>query len=301
MDGFLNAIKPPGMTSHDVVHYARKTFRVKAGHLGTLDYGAAGVLPLALGKAVRVLEYLPKADKGYRAEASLGFSTDTQDSFGRILSERFWGNVSRGDTEKALSLLKLRRNQVPPMRSAVSLNGERLWKRALRGEICEMAPRPIEIFSLELVRFDPPRLVFDVLCSAGTYVRTLCHDLGEILGCGAHLSFLVRFKSGVFELENGVALEEFRTLADKGGERIIPIGTLLGHLPAVEVRKSSEKRLSNGGRLDPDKDLVDFAGAAAGGSIRLYGSGSRRDLLAMGVMKEDGSIQPVKVFSGNQE
>jgi tRNA pseudouridine55 synthase len=301
MDGFLNAIKPPGMTSHDVVHYARKTFLVKAGHLGTLDYGAAGVLPLALGKAVRVLEYLPKADKGYRAEARLGFSTDTQDSFGKVLSEGEWRGISRLEVEKALAVIQSRKSQVPPLRSAVSYKGERLWKRALRGETPDVLPRPVEIFSLKVVKFEPPHLTFDVLCSAGTYVRTLCHDLGEILGCGAHLSFLVRFKSGVFELENGVALEEFRTLADEGGERIIPIGALLGHLPAAEVRKSSEIRLGNGGRLDPDKDLVDFAGAAAGGSIRLYGSGSRRDILAMGVMKKDGSIQPVKVFSGNRE
>ncbi|MFH0801115.1 MAG: tRNA pseudouridine(55) synthase TruB [bacterium] len=295
IDGFLNAIKPPGMTSHDVVLFARRTLSVKAGHLGTLDYGAAGVLPLALGKAVRVLEYIEKADKGYRAEAHLGSSTDTQDSFGKVLSEGEWRSVSRLDVEKALAVLQSRKSQVPPLRSAISYKGERLWRRALRGENPDVLPRPVEIFSLKLIKFDPPHVVFDVLCSAGTYVRTLCRDLGEILGSGAHLSFLVRFKSGIFHLEDGIPLEEIGTLPGEGRERIIPTGELLRHLPGAIVREAFEKKLRNGVRIDPGSDLVEFSGAAPGENVRLLNS--ENELLAIGRMLEDGFIQPVKVFA----
>lgn len=295
IDGFLNAIKPPGMTSHDVVFFVRRALSVKTGHLGTLDYGAAGVLPLALGKAVRVLEYLERAEKGYRAEACLGSSTDTQDSFGKVLSEGEWRSISHLDVEKALAELQSRKSQVPPLRSAVSYKGERLWRRALRGESPDVLPRPVEIFSLKMIKFDPPHVVFDVLCSAGTYVRTLCRDLGEILGSGAHLSFLVRFKSGIFHLEDGIPLEEIGTLPGEGRERIIPTDELLRHLPGAIVLEAFEKKLRNGVRLNPGSDLSGFSGAASGENVRLLNS--ENALLAIGRMLEDGFIQPIKVFA----
>ena len=218
MNGIANVLKPIGMTSTDVVRWVqRKTKAEKVGHIGTLDPGAAGVLPICLGKATRLAEYYTNQKKSYRAEITLGIATDTQDSFGEELS-RTLPEVSKGEFEEALNKLIGNIEQLPPMFSAVRKNGRHLYEYARNGIEVERNKRLITIYNLELVDWQEnifPRAIFDIECSKGTYVRTICDDLGRELGCGGHMSFLLRLGSGSFRLEDSYTLEEIEKCLTK--------------------------------------------------------------------------------------
>lgn len=208
--GFLNILKPPGMTSHDVVHQVRRRFPkgTKVGHLGTLDPPAAGVLPVAVGFATRLISHLPEGRKAYLAEIDFGYRSDTLDAAGQVQP----GGVPPADLADALvPLLKSYRGtlmQVPPQVSALRQDGQRSYDRARRGEQFELPARPAHYHGVSLIRHGGHRAVLRVECGPGTYIRALARDLGETLGCGAILNFLLRLQSGDFCLPDALCLEE---------------------------------------------------------------------------------------------
>ena len=217
MDGFLNVLKPPGLTSHDVVEHIRKITRVKVGHGGTLDPGAAGVLPVLLGKATRLSSYLVDFSKTYRAELFLGLSTDTADASGKIIKTASSFNFSLKDIEKVLQSFEGEIMQIPPMFSALKHRGKKLYEYARQGKTVERNPSAVKIYSIKILEYLPPqRLYFEVKCSKGTYIRTLCAQIGDALGCGGHMAFLLRKEVGPFVLSESHALEDIsgKTLSE---------------------------------------------------------------------------------------
>jgi len=241
LDGVMVVLKPPGMTSHDVVAYLRTLLgQKKAGHTGTLDPGVPGVLPVCLGRATRLAEFLLEGDKAYRAEITLGITTDTQDAFGRVLEERPAGHITSEELGRVLASFTGILSQVPPMYSAVKRQGRPLYHLARQGIRVERKPRVISVKSLRLVRFEAgpnPRALLDVVCSRGTYLRTICADIGKALGCGAHMSYLIRTRSGPFRLEDAWPLEEIRDLHGGGmvEKAVLPMETAVAGLPALQV------------------------------------------------------------------
>lgn len=211
MDGIVNVLKPVGMTSADIVRWlVRKTKVSKAGHTGTLDPGAAGVLPVCLGKATRLADYYSGQGKYYRAEITLGISTDTQDAFGAEVS-RAVPDVSRQEVGEVLNSFLGDTRQIPPMYSALKKNGRPLYELARRGLEVSREKRPVRISKISIVAWENgvfPKALLDIECGKGTYIRTLCQDIGDKLGCGAHMSFLLRLQSGKFSIENAYTLEE---------------------------------------------------------------------------------------------
>ena len=201
MNGFIVVDKPSEMTSHDVVNIIRRlTGQKRAGHTGTLDPFATGVLPLALGEATKVIQFLDEACKEYRAVMKLGETTDTQDCTGNAIDLGDWRNITPDDVTRVVSAFTGRVSQLPPMFSALKHKGVPLYKLARRGDEVIREKRDIEVFSLVIERIELPLVAFTVRCSRGTYVRTLAHDMGGELGCGAHLVSLQRTASGPFHL-----------------------------------------------------------------------------------------------------
>src|SRR6185369_4487832 len=214
MDGFIVVDKPAGMTSHDVVNAVRRlTGLKKVGHTGTLDPFATGVLPVALGEGTKAIPFLDETRKEYRAVMKLGEATDTQDCTGTVTGCTDWHAVKPADVERVATGCTGKISQVPPMFSALKRNGVPLYKLARRGAEVEREARKIEIFSLDIENIDLPEVAFTVSCSRGTYVRTLAHDMGAALGCGAHLVRLQRTVSGPFALARAVPLDRLAALA----------------------------------------------------------------------------------------
>jgi tRNA pseudouridine55 synthase len=245
LDGVLVIDKPAGKTSHDVVDRVRDVFKTrKVGHGGTLDPDATGVLLVGIGRATRLLAYAQAGPKRYRATARFGVTTSTQDSSGDVLKERPV-RLSRAVIERALAPFLGGIDQIPPMVSAVRMGGERLYEKARRGEEVERRPRRVTIHSLDLVDFDGvDRATFDVACSSGTYVRTLIADLGEALGCGAHLEGLRRTQAGGFTDEDAIPLDELKV------EALRPLVDAVGDLPRLEVDAKDAERVAHGQALD---------------------------------------------------
>lgn len=282
LDGVLNLLKPPGMTSHDVVDFVRRLMGIKrAGHTGTLDPGAAGVLPVCIGRATRISEYLLGSDKAYRAVMVLGVTTDTQDAQGRTVATADASGVTREALEAALCGFRGLIRQVPPMVSAARHQGERLYRLARRGELVERAPRDVTISTLTLVDWRPgkrPQAVLDITCSKGTYVRTLCHDLGQVVGCGAYLDFLVRVRHGPFRQEESATLEELADAVREGDapRLVVPSAQALAFMPRVAVRGEEVHRLANGAApLPRNAAELAAAGPIAGRLVRLCGPDGR--------------------------
>jgi tRNA pseudouridine55 synthase len=280
MDGVLNLLKPPGMTSHDVVSVVRRALGVKkVGHTGTLDPGVAGVLPICVGRATRLAEYIAGEEKAYRAEITFGVVTDTQDSFGEVLAEQEAGHLTRGDVAYCLTRFHGPIMQVPPMVSAVKVGGKRLYELAREGVEVEREARQVTIHRIQLLDFRPgprPRAFVDVVCSKGTYIRTLAHDLGQMLKVGAHMSYLVRTRSGPFSLESAATLEELLA----GRAPLLPPAAALGEMARATVSGPAAERLKHGvaprlrvahpdgttvALLDPQGDLLALAEAQNGG------------------------------------
>ncbi len=241
MDGFLNVNKPKGMTSHDVVDEIRKLVgREKVGHTGTLDPEATGVLPLAIGKATKIIQFL-EGGKGYRATMRLGITTDTQDMTGKIIAKNERINIPEKRIREVFKNFLGKIEQIPPMVSAVKVKGERLYKLAREGKEVERPKRTVEIYRLDPLDYEPPDITFEVSCSRGTYIRTLCHDMGTILGCGACLKDLVRTKSGIFTLKESHPLEEPNL-----DRYLVSMDKTLGHLPIVKIKERIRKSVLNG-------------------------------------------------------
>lgn len=251
MDGILNINKPIGMTSFDVVSRVRKICNTKkAGHAGTLDPDASGVLPVCVGKATKVIEFLMDKNKTYRVGLLLGTATDTQDASGKVIYE----NPVNATNEEIINVIKSflgETEQIPPMYSAIKVNGKKLYELARKGLEIERKPRKVTFFSLDILSIekkgDKTEVIFDADCSKGTYIRTLCHDIGEKLGCGGHMMSLIRLRSGPFSIEESFSLEEIGDRESNMPEKaLIPMDRVLGDFPFVKVNYKDAKKLKNG-------------------------------------------------------
>lgn len=212
--GILLVDKPAGPTSHDIVDRIRRHFHLKkVGHGGTLDPAATGLLIILLGHGTRLSERFMSSDKTYEGAMRLGISTDSQDADGKIVREADPSSVTREQLEAAMATFKGDMYQTPPMVSAVKIEGVPLYKLARRGQEVERKPRFIHIYEFRLFDFTSPKATFRLRCTKGTYVRTICHDIGEKLGCGAHLEQLRRTQSGDFDVKNAIPLDRLMTLA----------------------------------------------------------------------------------------
>lgn len=260
MDGIFNLNKRTGMTSHDVVAQMRKLLQQKRiGHAGTLDPAASGVLPICVGQATRVAQYLSESGKAYQATLVFGLETDTYDAEGEIVRVAPTHDLQRTEIEQALTHLRGQQMQTPPRYSAIKIQGQAAYKRARAGEEIALAPRPIEITYLEIVHWQNPQLILDVECSKGTYIRSLAYDLGQILTCGAHLAGLVRSRSGPFALQESLTLEELATASAQGrlAQCAYPADHALAHYPALHLAESEAARVLCGSPFScetPDTD-----------------------------------------------
>lgn len=246
MNGAIVVDKPKGLTSQKVVNEVKKILKVKkAGHTGTLDPFATGVLPICLNNATKVIPYLDERYKDYKGIMHLGISTDTLDSTGDIIKTCDIGKIKESDILDAFCKFKGNIAQLPPMYSALKKNGVRLFKLARLGKEVSRELRQITIKELDLEAFAPPLVKFFVRCSKGTYVRVLSSDIGEELGCGAHLSELRRVSSGFFKLSESFTLEQLR----RSNYKLHEINEILGHLKSVEVKPEVSKNIKNGALL----------------------------------------------------
>jgi tRNA pseudouridine55 synthase len=253
-DGIINLNKPKGISSHGCVQKIRKLTGIKrVGHMGTLDPMAEGVLPVCIGNAVRISEYLDLDFKKYRADMILGVTTDTQDVWGRVLLERCASEISCDLANKAAESFLGLIEQTPPKYSALKVDGKRLYEYARAGEDVEIKKRNVFIkdISIDLSHIADLRISLEITCSKGTYIRTICHDMGEMLGCGAAMSGLVRLASGVFTIEDAVPLDELKSFSRSDIENVLKETDypLVHFGRATVVSREKAEWLTNGGRL----------------------------------------------------
>lgn len=254
LEGVVNVLKPPGLTSSDVVSDIRHIFDIKrVGHTGTLDPGAAGVLPICIGRATRLFDYLVDKEKEYIGEIAFGIATDTQDSYGEAV-EHMDAVVTEEMVKAVLPLFTGLQNQTAPLYSALSVGGKKMYKLAREGVEVERKVREINVPALELItQTAPNRYLVRVVCSKGTYVRTLCHDIGERIGVPAHMSFLLRTRSGAFDLDGAFTIGELREMKeqDRLGEAVTSIEQSLMHIgeARMELNAKGEKFLTHGAEV----------------------------------------------------
>ncbi|MFP6623824.1 MAG: tRNA pseudouridine(55) synthase TruB [Myxococcota bacterium] len=293
--GFLVVDKPGGRTSHDLVDYARERFGTRrVGHLGTLDPQATGVLPLAVRDATKLVPFLPSMQKAYVGTVRFGSETDTLDAQGKVL-RNFEGELpSEEEVRGALEGFVGEIEQIPPMFSAVKKDGVPLHRLARRGEEVERDPKRVTIERLELMQFESPDAEISVLCGPGTYVRTLAADVGERLGCGAHLKSLRRLQSGPFQITQALTLEQLdeEARAGKLHERLIGLEEAL-QIDEVVLRGESVRRLCNGGDVSPG---VEFRRAPG---TRVIAKNEEGRPIALVELKPDRRLWPLRVFRGS--
>ena len=283
-NGILIVNKPAGWTSQDVAAKLRGVFHEKrVGHGGTLDPMATGVLPVFLGRATRGVEFFEHAEKEYLATLRLGVETDTQDVTGTVLNAREI-SVSKAEIEAVLPRFRGENEQIPPMYSAVKLGGRRLYEIARKGGTVERQPRRITVFELELLDGEGADWRLRVRCSKGTYIRTLCADLGAALGCGGCMAALERTRAGAYTLAQSHTMEEILAAEDKNA-LLLPVDSLFSGLPKLTVSEAAERRLRNGAPVRADK--------AAAGRYRVYARSG--EFLLLGAV-QDGALVTVKSF-----
>ena len=252
INGILNTLKPAGQTSFEMVTLVRRlSGQRRVGHAGTLDRNATGVLPICLGQGTRVVEFLVQGEKTYRAQIELGLATDTYDASGRVTRRSDPSTVTREQLEQALTSFRGVIEQTPPMYSAVKHQGKPLYLLARAGVEIPRKPRKVHIFSLEVLEWQPPIFTVEVECSKGTYIRCLAHDLGQKLGCGAHLKSLVRLRSGFFDIRDGLTVSQLEDAFRYGywHKLIYSIDQVLLHMMATIVDVESERAIRNGRAL----------------------------------------------------
>ena len=294
VDGVLLLNKPAGLTSNQALQRVKRLLRArKAGHTGSLDPAATGMLPLCFGEATKICAFLLDADKTYRVSARLGTATDTGDADGQPTASAPVPEMTREDWDRILQSFVGESTQVPPMYSALKKDGKRLYELARRGEEIERAPRPIRIDSIELLEAAGKRLVFRVACSKGTYVRSLVEDIAARAGTVAHTARLHREHVAGFEAADMVELPTAEALVGDSPEplreRLLRPDAALCELPAVAVDGAAAERFRQG--------QVVAAGAPAG-LVRVYGPGGDEDFLGVGEAAGGGSIAPKRVFAG---
>ena len=251
MDGILVIRKEKGYTSHDVVAKLRGILHMKKiGHTGTLDPAAEGVLPVALGRGTRLVELLTEKEKTYEAVLRLGVSTDTQDMTGTVLSE-MPVTVTEEEVREAVESFVGEQMQVPPMYSALKVNGKKLYELAREGKTIERKPRPVVFYEIRIMDISQPLVRISVTCSNGSYIRTFCNDIGEKLGCGGAMEELLRTRSGNFTLEESLMLSQVEEAVSDGTimEKIVPVEEVLSMYPALTATVEGDRLLHNGNPL----------------------------------------------------
>jgi tRNA pseudouridine55 synthase len=293
VDGILNIDKPGGITSYRVVSLVKRlSSERRVGHAGTLDPMAIGVLPVCLGQATRIVEFLADAAKAYRAVIELGVTTDTYDASGNIIHQKDASGINRNQVETALASFRGVIHQTPPMYSAVKHQGKKLYQLARAGITVERKSRPAKIYSLEIVDYQPPLVTIDVECGKGTYIRSLANDLGQVLGCGASLKSLVRWRYGPFDIEDAVSLQQLEeAFISCGWEHLVhPMDSVLSAWPAVVLDKALEQAVRNGVSVSLQLD------DSGGSRCRAYTADGRL-LGLLRFVPEKGLWLPLKVFS----
>ena len=296
MDGIINVYKEAGFTSHDVVAKLRGICRQKKiGHTGTLDPQATGVLPVCLGSATRACEMLTDRTKEYVAELLLGQITDTQDTTGTVLEEREVA-VDEAQVREAIGSFVGGYDQIPPMYSALKVNGKKLYELAREGKVIERKARDIEVFGINVESIDLPEVTMTVHCSKGTYIRTLCNDIGERLGCHGCMKSLLRVRVAGFDLEHALTLSQIQSKVDEGClDMVLPVDGVFENLPAVHTVADADKLVRNGNKLPAV--LTDYLKHGVDSDIRyrVY----NHEGIFVGVysyLDETGEFKPVKIF-----
>ena len=252
INGVINVYKEPGFTSHDVVAKLRGILKQKKiGHMGTLDPNAVGVLPVCLGKATKLCDILSEKDKTYNATLLLGLDTDTQDTSGEVISKADTDSIMELSEDKVFETIKSYigdYDQIPPMFSAIKIGGEKLYNLARRGEVIERPARHCRIIDITVTKMELPRVDLHVTCSKGTYIRTLCHDIGKDLGVGGCMEKLVRTKVERFSVEDSITLKQIEEFRDNNTleDYITPVDEMLGNYSKCMVSKGAEKLVYNG-------------------------------------------------------
>ena len=292
-NGILNVYKEQGYTSHDVVAKLRGILKQKKiGHTGTLDPAAEGVLPVCLGKATKVCELLTDKDKTYQAVLHLGVVTDTQDMTGEILEQKD-AAVSEAEVREAILGFVGEYAQVPPMYSALKVNGKKLYELAREGKVVERKARPVTFHNIEVLWMELPKVKIRVQCSKGPYIRTLCNDIGEKLGCGGCMEELLRTRVERFGLTDAVKLDEVQKVMEEGNieSLILPVDRMFDQYPAAKTTPQGDLLVHNGNRIFPE--LLQEELKVDGGYVRVYDS--RETFIGLYEKKTDQMI-PVKMF-----
>lgn len=270
--GIINVYKEKGFTSHDVVAKLRGIVgQKKIGHTGTLDPDATGVLPVCLGKATKLCDLLTDKNKTYEAVLLLGKTTDTQDITGEVLEEKSTEALTEEKVREAIEGFIGDYEQIPPMYSALKVNGKKLYELAREGKVIERKARPVKILDIQILEIDLPKVRMEVSCSKGTYIRTLCHDIGEKLGCGGCMESLIRTRVSTFRIEDAKTLDEIEALKQEGklAELLVPIDAMFLSYPKITVKDDWKAFAKNGNPLDL-KMLKEACGQDEETPVRLY-------------------------------
>lgn len=298
INGVINVYKEKGFTSHDVVAKLRGILKQKKiGHTGTLDPDAEGVLPVCLGSGTKLCDMLTDKNKEYVATVRLGVRTDTQDMSGTVLSEQSV-DITEEELRSAAMEFLGKTMQIPPMYSALKVNGQKLYELARKGQEVERKPREIEVFELEITDVSLPEFTMRIKCSKGTYIRTLCNDIGEKLGCGAAMKTLLRTKVSTFLLEDALKLSEIEKLRDENKltDVIIPVDGMFEHLEKVTIKEEFLKLVENGNsfwkkHIQENKDML----FEADRQVRVYDE-QKRFYGIFQYKKQENRFVPVKMF-----
>lgn len=297
MNGILNIFKTSGMTSHDVVYKVRKILKTKkVGHTGTLDPMAQGVLPVCIGAATKISQFIVEKQKEYIAELTLGLKTDTYDNTGQI-TKKSSIIIEKEDFERVLPSFIGDIKQIPPIYSAIKVDGKKLYEYARENKEVEIKERDVNISKLQLLDYTFPVAKIKIACSKGTYIRSLCNDIGEKLGSYGMMSSLIRTKSGPFYLETAISLEDLSMLSIKEVEnKLYPIDFPLKHLKKVDVQLYSAKYLLNGNSLIQKNIIQDLSEFSIDERIRLHLDGEFRGI---GQIRKEESyyyVKPIRLF-----
>jgi len=278
MNNILNLYKPVGPSSFFMVQSVKRTLKVKkAGHIGTLDPKAEGVLPICLDKSTRLIQFLVSLPKVYLATMTLGVETDTQDATGQVLSTGDAGSLTEQGVRDVLAGFQGEQQQIPPMYSAKKKNGVPLYKLARNGITTERKPVTLQIYSIDFLKKEDNQVIFRVKCSAGTYIRTLCHDVGQILGCGAHMSQLVREQVGRFDVQSSLTIEELSQAQNDGtlAHKLLKTEMVMGFLPEVKVTPGYVVSIAHGKPLTKAAVLKTPEHFQPGMSLRVTGENGK--------------------------
>lgn len=290
VEGLLNIDKPPGLTSHDVVDHIRRQTRVsRVGHAGTLDPQAIGVLLIGLGRGTKLTQFLHECPKTYRATLKLGVRTDSYDAEGKVVEVRTVGTIGHEQIMTTLEAFQGTIDQVPPMFSALKRQGQRLYTLARQGIDVERRPRQVQIFQLHLLELAADTMILEVECSTGTYIRVLADDIGGRLGCGAHLTALVRTAIGPFRREGALALSALDEAVCQGQwhQHVISLASAVDAFPAIVVTAAAAEASAHG--MSPTRQGISriVGRLAVGGTVAILGEDG--GLLAMGVSTVDAA------------